>query len=313
MSPEKTRQPGEQPSEQAMNRTPRTAPLHLLHDFGGDGQVIHLAHATGFPPGSYRLLAETLPEQYRVIALPSRPLWPSSRPENTPTWQPMAGDLIQGLDQLGLAGIVGLGHSLGGVLTMWAAIQRPDLFRAVILVDPVILPPIYLWLIRIVRGLGLGDRQPLVQGALHRRRTWPSSQACYQHFRSKSFFANWPDAALHDYVDSGTKERADRQVELTFPPEWEAHIFATTPTTVWRDVPNLRTPALIIRGEHSHTFHPAARARMARRLPQARYLTIPGAGHMVPMERPEATGRAILEFLDSHRHRLKPTPDVPSQ
>ena len=274
-------------------------PIDLLHQFGGDGPVIHLAHATGFPPGSYRLFARTLLAHHRVIALPSRPLWPGSRPESAPTWHPMATDLIQGLDQLGLQGIIGIGHSLGGVLTLWAAVERPELFRAVVLIDPVILPATYLWLMRIVRGLGLGHRQPLVQGALRRRRTWPSARACYTYFRAKPFFANWPDAALMDYVEFGTRERDSGQVELAFSPEWEAHIFATTPTTIWPDVSKLRAPALIIRGEHSNTFLRVARARMAHLLPRASYLTMPGAGHMVPMEKPEQTGQAILHFLNS--------------
>ncbi|MFC2031070.1 hypothetical protein ACFLWA_10115 [Chloroflexota bacterium] len=48
--------------------------LELLHDFGGSGPTLHLAHANGFPPGTYGPLAETLTGGYRVVALPSRPL-----------------------------------------------------------------------------------------------------------------------------------------------------------------------------------------------------------------------------------------------
>ena len=58
-------------------------------------------------------------------------------------------------------------------------------------------------------------------------------------------FAGWPDASLRAYVEAGTRERADGQVELAYPPGWEAHIFATPPTGVWRAMPQLRTPALV--------------------------------------------------------------------
>jgi pimeloyl-ACP methyl ester carboxylesterase len=88
-------------------------------------------------------------------------------------------------------------------------------------------------------------------------------------------------------------------VELVYPVEWEAHIFATPPLTIWDDVPHLSCPALIIRGETSKTFHPSALARMARLLPRAQFLTIPEAGHLVPMERPEETAAAIRDFADS--------------
>jgi pimeloyl-ACP methyl ester carboxylesterase len=274
-----------------------TAKSNMLHDFGGKGPILHLAHANGFPPGTYRLLAETLTKHYHVIGLPSRPLWPDSRPESVTSWHPLANDLVQGLEDLGLSHIVGVGHSLGGVLTLWAALRRPDLFRAVVLIDPVILPPSWLWALRLMRGLGLQHRQPLVQGALHRRRTWPSSRACFEHYRSKSLFARWSDASLCAYVESGTCRRADGKVALLCPPEWEAHIFATTPIHIWRDVSRLRTQTLVIRGEHSETFRAAAQARMARRLPGAHFVTIPDSGHLVPMEQSLSTGAFICKFL----------------
>lgn len=267
------------------------------HDFGGSGPLLHLAHANGFPPGAYRPLAEALTDAFHTVALPARPLWPGSRPESTPSWHPLADDLTRAFDRLGWRGVVGVGHSMGGVITLWAAVRRPELFRAVVLIDPVILPPAWLWAVRAARLLGLQRRFPLVQGALRRRRTWPSRQVCYERYRRTPFFANWPDESLWAYVEAGTRERGDGQVELVYPPEWEAQIFATTPTDVWRAVPRLQIPALVIRGERSDTFRPQSQARVERLLPHARFLVIPGAGHLVPMERPEPVASAIRTFF----------------
>jgi len=103
------------------------------YDFGGTGPIIHLAHANGFPPGAYRPLADTLTnhpadnsgQRYHVIGLPARHLlWPGSRPESISDWHPLADDLIQGLDDLGLRGIIGVGHSIGGVFTLWPGLLR---------------------------------------------------------------------------------------------------------------------------------------------------------------------------------------------
>ena len=292
----------------------------FLVDLGGEGPVIHLAHANGFPPATYEPLAAQLRSDYHLIGLPARPLWPGSRPESAPTWQPMAGDLIEALDGLARSRaislpIIGVGHSLGGVLTLWAAIRRPDLFQAVILIDPVILPPRQLRVLRLMHlvshlsgGLiGLHRHLPLVQATLRRRRTWPSRRACRDHLAAKPFFAGWPTASLDAYVDSGTRERPDGQVELIYAPEWEAHIFATTPTDIWRYVPQLHSPVLAIRGERSPTFPAGSLARLARLLPQARTLTIADSDHMVPLERPVETAEAIRSFVGALAPRLDNT------
>jgi pimeloyl-ACP methyl ester carboxylesterase len=263
------------------------------------GGVVHLASANGFPPPTYRQLLEHLSTRYRPLALLPRPLWPGSRPDSAPDWHPLAADLIAGLDELALSGIVGVGHSIGGVLTLWAAIERPDLFRAVVLIDPVIFPPEFLELMRVGHAVGLARRIPLVRAALHRRRLFPDRQACFDHYRTKQLFERLGDSALWDYVDGATQVRLDGQLELIYPPEWEAHIFATVPTDVWQGMERLRVPALVVRGELSPTFRPAAMARMQRILPAARFVTIPGAAHLVPMEHPLEVASVTLEFLDS--------------
>jgi pimeloyl-ACP methyl ester carboxylesterase len=284
---------------------PVLAEQQEFHRFGGTGPVVHIAHANGFPPGTYRRLAETLTSRHQVLAMPARPLWPGSRPESAPTWHPLANDLIHGLDGLGATNVVGIGHSLGGVLTLWAASQRPDLFAAAILIEPVILPPLRLWFLRLLRALGLEKRLPMVQRAKRRRRTWPSRQVCYEHYRRKPFFAHWPDQALHDYVTSGTRRSDKGTVELVYPPAWEAHIFASTPTDIWRDVPLLRVPTLVIRGESSEVFQPQVMARMKRTLPQAQFITVGGAGHLLPMEMAAETGAVIKRYLETFNTNKK--------
>jgi len=149
--------------------------------------------------------------------------------------------------------------------------------------------------------VGLHRRLPLVRATLRRRRIWPSRRACTEHLATKPFFAGWPPASLSAYVNFGTRERPDGQVELIYPPEWEAHIFATTPTDIWRYVPQLSTPVLAIRGERSPTFPAGSLARLARLLPKACTLTIPDSDHMVPLERPAETAEAIRAFAGT-RH-----------
>lgn len=177
---------------------PRPIPFH---DFGGGGPLIHLAHANGYPPAVYRRMVEPLLDHHRVIGIHQRPLWPGEPWEGFESWHVLGRDLADFLDEHGLRGIVGLGHSLGGVATMYAALERPELFRALVLIEPVFLPPA---LLEGAEGLdedALAERVPLIAATRGRRTHWPDRASAFEHFRAKPVFAAMSDEALWDYVD----------------------------------------------------------------------------------------------------------------
>jgi pimeloyl-ACP methyl ester carboxylesterase len=276
--------------------------LEWLHDLGGSesAPLLHIAHGNGFPPATYAPLAALLTDAYHVVALAARPLWPGSSPQDIETWHTLTGDLIEGLTALEAGRVIGVGHSMGGVTMLLAAVRRPDLFRAVVLLDPVLLPPRWLAVVRWIRRFRLPWHPPLVKVALRRRRVWPCREAAYEYLKGKPLFASWQDAALRAYVASGTRPTADGQVELVYPPQWEAHIFDSVPTDVWRSVPRLspRLPVLLVRGERSTTFQPQALDRAAQLLPHARVAVIPEASHTFPLERPAEVAALIRMFLE---------------
>jgi 3-oxoadipate enol-lactonase len=60
---------------------------------------------------------------------------------------------------------------------------------------------------------------------------------------------------------------------------------------------NLRVAALLICGEHDAITPPQEMRSVAGAMPQARFVEIPAAGHMAPLESPAAVNTAILDFL----------------
>lgn len=66
--------------------------------------------------------------------------------------------------------------------------------------------------------------------------------------------------------------------------------------SLWRDLPGLHIPTLIVTGQLD-TKYAAIGQQMARLLPEARLVTIPGAGHNVHLERPGAFNQAVDNFL----------------
>ena len=276
-------------------------------DFGGDGPTLHFANANGYPPAAYTPLFESLTPRYHVVAMRSRPLQPDADPARLRGWADLVDELIDTLDQAGARGWIGVGHSLGAVLTLSAALRRPELFRAVVAIEPVIFPAAKQRAYDLFRALGLAPLiHPLISQARRRRQYFASADEMYGRYRQAAVFSRLDDRALHAYVDAAARPRTVGQgqgVELVFTPEWETRIYATGPFSLWRQLGGLSLPLLVIRGADSDTFTPSAIAALRRALPNATIRELPNTGHLVPLEQPGEVGQTIVNFLRSGQHR----------
>lgn len=63
------------------------------------------------------------------------------------------------------------------------------------------------------------------------------------------------------------------------------------------DLPRIAAPTLLIAGELDQAAPLKTLRRMAEAIPGARLVVVPGAGHMVHLERPDAFRAALLPFL----------------
>jgi pimeloyl-ACP methyl ester carboxylesterase len=212
-----------------------------------DLPVVHVAHANGFPPGVYRELVGHLTGDFRAVTIPFRPLWEPAPPsEEFERWQEMGDDLIAGFEAYGLSDVIGIGHSMGGVATLVAALKRPDLFKAIVLLDPVLFPRFVVWLFAGLPSWLPQPTFPLVKKALRRRRQWESQQDAYDRFHGRSLFEQWSDETLWAYVEELIEPvKVGEGVELRYTPEWEARIYEKAAASVkgwWRWIKDLETP-----------------------------------------------------------------------
>jgi len=276
-------------------------PSHAAHgwrEWGGAGSVLHLAHANGLPPESYRPVLGPLTERFRVVTSEARPLWSGADPSRLGSWAPLVDDLRHALDEHRVSGAVGVGHSLGGALSILAQAEDATLFRRLILVDPVIFAGLRAVLWGAARRLGLGGRLPLVRTARRRRERWPGRGAVRRAWREKEVFRSWGDESFDAYVEAAFEDEPEGGVVLRYPRAWEARIFEVTPHDLWRRLRRVEVPVLAIRGARSDTFLAGAARRLVRELPRAELVELDGVGHFVPQERPDELVRLILEFAD---------------
>jgi alpha/beta hydrolase fold. len=68
---------------------------------------------------------------------------------------------------------------------------------------------------------------------------------------------------------------------------------------VWDVLPKVEAPVLVLRGETTEGFLSTVAEAVAGRVPHGTLETIPDAGHLAPMERPEAVADALLRAVDS--------------
>lgn len=124
--------------------------------------------------------------------------------------------------------VVGLAHSVSGTMAI-SAIECPALFDALILVDPVIVSPLFAD--RLHRA-----RAPIIFASLQRRTEWRTREEAFKSLSQTPFFRAWDPAVLQSFVQFG----------MTYHPD-EGAILKTTPFQVTSPVrlPDNDSPYLL--------------------------------------------------------------------
>jgi pimeloyl-ACP methyl ester carboxylesterase len=270
-------------------------------EFGGSGQNLYFLHANGYPPACYKPLLECLSNRYRVFGLLQRPLWQDSMPEQLNDWFPLSEDLLRFLSAHKLDPILGVGHSLGAIVLLRAALWEPARFRALVLIDPVLYPPFFIILMNFVRLLGVGERfHPIISGALKRRRQFNDLELVFRGYRNRAVFRYFPDEYLRAYISGITRRNVNGGYELVYTPEWEARIYSTgiwPDMDLWRGLKHHEVPTLIIRGAESDTFLEHAADLIKRKNPTVGIKKVEKSTHLLPLERPKEVSEMIHSFL----------------
>ena len=273
--------------------------IHYL-DWGGTGLQAHLLHANGFCAGTYSPFVKHLTGDLHVMASDIRGHGGSqlASSQRIHHWNVFAEDLKALIEKTMSPPIIGMGHSLGAVTTYIAAATYPRLFSCLILIDPTILPRRYLWPMAVLRMFGLAAKIPLAKSARRRRKTFQGKKEALKRFASgRGIFKYWSKDFVEAYLECGLLEKDPETAVLNCDPEHEAQIFESVPLDVWTYASKISCPVLAIRGAHSGAFTVDAAERLGRLIPDFELITIPGAGHFVPMGKPVECAAVIKDFI----------------
>lgn len=261
-------------------------------DSGGDGPAIVLVHGLSSYMGFWELQVPAFAGEYRVLALDLPGYGASGRPD-APYTPPWYADVVSDwMAAVGAPRATVIGHSMGGQIATWLAVNHPERVERLVLSAPA----------------GFERFQP--GHARFMKEFWTESRA--MEATEEQVRANFV-TQVFNRVDDGVERLIEERVRLGQHPRFAGTSVAVSRSIagmvdhpVWDVAAKVAAPTLIVYGTDDRMIpnpvfnggRTRAVAEAARdAIPGARLVLVPGAGHTVHHDAPAAFNRAVEEFL----------------
>lgn len=255
--------------------------------------IVHFAHGNGFPALCYKQLLTGLEERYQCLYIDK--LGHDVKFPVTENWHFLVDELIASIERQSSQPVIGIGHSFGGIVSLVAAIEKPHLFKAVILIDSPLLGRFKSSIVRLAKALGVIDRITPAQRTRARRDYWQNKTELLSYLKTRELFKTFTNECLQDYIDHGLTKTSDGYV-LNFNRHIEYTIYRTIPHSLYEYEGRLKIPAALIYGKSSSVVNKSDVRYMKKHYNILSY-GLEGS-HMLPMEDPKKVVQTIFSFLD---------------
>lgn len=268
-----------------MKRT-RIDGAELEYEIVGIGEPVIFIHGAFIADTFRPLLTEPiLLERYRLIIYHRRGYANSSPASASGSVAGEAADCRRLLRYLGVDRAHAVGHSYGGAVALQLALDAPELVHSLALMEPALM----------VGASAPGYRESLVQSIERYRKT--GAAAVVDAFLE----ARWPGyrPAL-DRVLPGAFEQAVADAGTTFERELPGLLDWLFGEAEARHV---RQPVLSILGGDSDALSPRfveAHQLLLAWVPDAEGVVLPGTTHMMQLQDPRGTAKALAAFWTRH-------------
>jgi pimeloyl-ACP methyl ester carboxylesterase len=231
--------------------------IRMYYEIHGTGTPLILLHGGMSNAGYWKNQIPALSAKYKVIAVDSRGHGRSTFSERQINYALMASDVIALMDFLGIKKANILGWSDGAIIGIYLAMHHPARLNKVI-----------------------------------------------------AYGANYNPSGLRADIGENKKlqeffEKAAKEYQTLSPDpkRWDA--FQKNISQMWESEPNftaaqlgkIKTPMLILDGDHDEAIKTEHTRELARLIPKAELKLIADTGHFAPFEKPDEFNRIVLQFL----------------
>jgi 3-oxoadipate enol-lactonase len=246
--------------------------IELYYETHGEGPAVVLAHGAGGNHLSWWQQIPILSQHFRCVTFDHRGFGSSRDLPDGPGADAFIEDLRQLLDHLGIERTALLAQSMGGWTTLGFASKYPDRVSALALCDTT---------------AGIDDAEVARE--------------------MKSLQANMPRPLTVVLQRAYSAQFPQREPARCFLYQQISGLNVHVPTDLLTKLMAMRhrveplidrrIPTMLLVGEEDALTPARTMELMARRVPHARFVKVPGAGHSVYFEQPDEFNRIVMEFL----------------
>lgn len=242
--------------------------VKIHYQVHGDGPVILLTHGFSATSAMWEGQVAALSRRFKLVTWDMRGHGESDYPEDPSAYSEEAtvADMAALLDAVGARSAVIGGLSLGGYMSLAFHRAHPARTRALLIIDT-----------------GPGYRNPAA------REGW-----------NENALRRADELERHGLpAEVGAEVRIARHRDASGLARAARGMLTQRDSRVIDSLPQIAVPTVVIAGAEDTPFL-AATDYMASRIPGARKVVIPNAGHAANIDQPEAFNAALLDFLEAH-------------
>ena len=252
--------------------------VKLYWEEEGSGEPLLMIMGLGYTLDMWHRVRPLLSDRFRLILFDNRGVGRSDVAEPGYSISDMAADAVAVLDEAGVESAHVLGVSMGGYIAQALTIEHPDRVKSLILGCTA------------CGGPDAVRADPEVLEALVARGAMGAEEGVR--------------VMIPFVYDAGTSPEAidqDLAIRLqTYPTEkgYSGQLQAIMSHSTYERLGEISVPTLVVHGQSDRLVPHGNGEDIARRIPGARFVSLPNASHIFFTDQPEATKKAMYEFLD---------------